>query len=204
MIKSPSCPRLRLCYLHLHRRLCRPFPSQGSFRLGPSVAKLPLLASLRPPWTMVSLARILPHPPSHDQPPRRASRACLGSPRLQMFLPGPPSTPPRLCRFGPRPMRPPLLRPCLVHFFLHTFLGVPALQPLSPRYTVIGRNRFDRICRGILSDWAREQRAEPECDADFKCLFLGSSRSSPTISSFTYLAPHKRPLPVARRTLLSR
>ena len=108
VIKSRLCPRLRFCCLHLHRRLCRPLPRQGSFRLALAVAKLPLLASLRSPWTMISFVRIL-------------------------LFPDPPSTLFRLCRFDPPPMRSHLLRPCLVHSYQMP-LGMLAPKPLSLRY----------------------------------------------------------------------
>ena len=172
----PVVPQLRFCCLNLHRRLCRPFPRRGSFRLGPIVAKLPLLTSLRPPWTMVSLVRILLHPPFHDQPPRCASRARLGPPLLQRFLPDPPSALLRLCRFGPPPMR--LHAPLLLGTYTPTRCpSVCQHSNRSPRYTVSRRIRVNRICRAIHthSDWAREQSAKPVCDAAIRYLLVDSS-----------------------------
>ena len=158
------------------------FSPRGSIRLGPAVAKLPLLASLRQSWTMVSLVRILFHRPSHDQPPRRARRARLRPPRLQRFLPGPPSTLFRLCRFGSPPMRSHLLRPCLVHC-RQIILGVPALlAEILPPADIEFLESAERYTH---SDWASKQRAEP-VTPPLCIFFLVDPRFSPTISSFTW------------------
>ena len=87
-----NAPMFSSVALHLYRRLCFPLPRRGPVRLGLAIAKLPLLASLRPPWAKGSLARYLLHPPFNGQPSRRAKPARLGSPRLQRFLSDPPST----------------------------------------------------------------------------------------------------------------
>ena len=67
-----------------------PSPSPTALRL--AVTEPPLLASLSPPWIIVSIDRILLHLPSHDQPPPGENRTHLGAPRLLRLRPGPPST----------------------------------------------------------------------------------------------------------------
>ena len=189
VIKSRLCPRLRLCCPHLHRRLCRFSSRRGSFRLGPSVAKLPLLASPRPPWTMVSIVRILLHPPSYDQPPRRASRARLGPPHLQRFLPGSPvpTVPIRFPTDAVTPAPPSLgILPPDAPRRART----PAALPEIPSPTEI--EFIESVERYTHSDRAREQRAEPVCDAAIRYRLLDSPSILPN-DFFVHLAPDKRP-----------
>ena len=194
-IKSRLCPWLHRCRLHLYRRPCRPFPRRGSFRLGPAVAKLPLLACLLPPWTMVSLVRILLQPSSHDQPPLRASRARLGSPRIQRFFPGPQSILFWLCRFDPPSWPPHLPRHCLVHSppDVPRRASNPAAFPEIPSPAEI--ECIESVAAEIVlidyfkqyshSEWAREQRAEPVRAPPFGIFSSAVLRPSPAVSSFT-------------------
>ena len=61
-------PRLRLCCLHIHRRLCRPFPVG---LISSRARHLPLLAS---PRSQFGSPRSYPSPPTVPRPPPTASK----------------------------------------------------------------------------------------------------------------------------------
>ena len=151
--------------------------------LGPAVVKLPLLASLRPPWTMFSLVRILLHPPSYDQSPQRASRARLEPPRLQRFLPGPPST-----LFTTVPIRPVTAVPTPAP----PLLG--ALPPDVRQKCISSKlSSDDRTPTGRGSNALNRSVTPP-----FGIFFFAVPRSSPAIFSFTWRLTNAPPLSEVR------
>ena len=183
--KFRLCPRLRLCCLHLLRRPCRPFCRRGSFPLGLAVAEPPFLASLRPPWTMVSIDRILLHLPSHDQPPPRENHARLGASHLIRLRPGPPSTQSLLCRSNASPMPPHLLRLYLSPS-LPRQLGVSAPQPPSPRRHHRQKSSFSSLSSGTNTPVGRVNNEPNRFVTPPSDVFSDIPRSSPTISFFTW------------------
>ena len=184
--KFRLCPRFRLCCLRFLRQPCCPFFRRCSFRLGPTVAEPPLLASLRPPWIMVSSGRILLHQPSHDQPRRRENRARLGVSRLRRFLAGLPSTQFLLCRSNTPPMRSTLLRPCLVPSG-QRHLGMSVPQPLSPRCHHRQKSSSSSVSSDTRTPIGRMNNAPSQfVTPPSGMLFSEVPRSSPTISLFTW------------------
>ena len=180
-----TCPRLRLCCLHVLRRPCLHCFRRGSSRLGPAVVEPPLLASLRPPWITVSIDRIL----LHDQPPPRENRA--RAPPSQV-APGPSidPVPAALIQHATdaAPPAPPLLGalPPEAPWRVST----PAALPEMPSPTEI--EFIESVERFSHNDWAREQRAKPVCDAAIRYLLLGSPSVLPD-DFLLHLAPHKHP-----------
>ena len=189
------CPRLRLCFIHLLRRPCRPFSRRGSFRLGPTVTERPLPASRRPAWSMVSIDHIFLYLQSHDQFPPRENRARLRAPRLLRSRPGPPSTQFLLCRSNTLLTRPHLLRLCLVPS-LGRHLGVSAPQPPSPRRPQRQNSSSSSLSSGTrtpigLANNAPKRFVKPTSHS----FFLHVARSSPMISFLTWRlanGPHCR------------
>ena len=187
------CPRLCLCCLYPLRGPCRLLICRGSFRLGPAAAEPPLLASLRPPWTMVSTSRILLHQPSHDEPSPRENRGRLGVSRLPKLRLGPRSTQFPLYRSNTPTTQPHLLRLYLGPS-LQRRLGVSASQLPSPRCHHRQKSSSSSLSSGTRTPIGRVNNAPDRFVTPPSGIFFADvPRSSPTISFFTWRlrnAPH--------------
>ena len=192
MIKSRLCTRLRLCCRHLRRRPCRPFPLGAHFVSDPPLPRCRCRQAYDRRGLMVSLVRILLHPPSHDPPPTarkpgppRTTPPSEASPRLSI---DPVPTVPIRPTTDPVTPAPPLLGTLSPDAPRRA--STPAALPEIP--SPAETERIEPVKRYMHSDWARAQRAEPVCDAAIRRPLLGSPSALPN-DFLLHLAPHKRP-----------
>ena len=137
-----------------------------------------------------SIDRIILHHPSHGQPPPYENRARFGAPRLCSFsgssVDPVPTVPIQHATHAASP-DPPLLGalPPEAHRRVSTSAALPEMPSTAEIEFIESVKRYSH------TDWAREQRAEPVCDAAIRYL-LGNPSVLPD-DFLLHLADHKRP-----------
>lgn len=140
-----------------------------------AAAKLSLLTSLRPPWSMVSLVRSLLHQSPHDQPSPRANRAV---PSDHLANTGFSRTLGRRSSYCADSTR---------HRCDHTSSTVAWFTPIQMHPVISARqpllNRVNRVCRAILAPRLGANRSVTPLSGIF---FSEVPRSSSTMISFIW------------------
>ena len=140
---------------------------------------------------MLSIDRILLHLPSHDSPRRAKTRPSQSASPFQV-APGPSIDP-----VPTKPIQHTIDAATLAPTLFGTLpseaprrVSTPAALPDTPSPAEI--EFLQPVERYSHTDWAREQRTKPVCEAAIRYILLGCPSVLPD-DFFLHLAPHKRP-----------